>query len=362
MSYFETLTLNGTAYSGDELRGFIDAKLNSDGLKEYEKSLYSFIKEWISYSNVIRVQTSGTTGEPKAITFTKLQAVASAQMTCKYFGLNKNTNALMSLSSEFIGGKMMVVRAFISGMNLIIIEPNSSPLDGVKERIDFASMVPFQVHNCLADEKTKQKFLSIPDVIVGGAPISPLLESMLANCTNNVYATFAMTETLSHIALKRLSGADRKDYYELLPGISILVDERGCLVINAPSLNENSIVTNDVVEIINPAQFLWLGRYDNVINSGGIKIYPEIVEYKLAALILNHRFFISSIPDEKLGQKVVMVIEGVSDFDVATIKNQAGKTLSKYEMPKEYFIIDRFLETVSGKVKKGDTLKIAAKI
>jgi len=361
MGYFEALTLNSITYSGDELPRFVEERLNSNELIEYEKPLYSFINEWISYSSVISVKTSGTTGEPKVITFTKPQAIASAQMTCDYFGLNPNTNALLSLSTDFIGGKMMVVRAFVSGMNLITVEPSGNPLEAINKRIDFASMVPLQVRNSIQNKESKGKFLTIPNVIIGGAPISPALEKEIVGCNTNIYSTFAMTETLSHIALKKLSGKDRKDYYELLPGISISADERGCLVINAPSLNEETIITNDMVEIINPTHFLWLGRHDNVINSGGIKIHPEIVENKLAALLPNQRFFISSVPDEKLGQKVVMVIEGGADFDVTIIKNQTGKILSKYEIPKEYFVIDKFVETASGKVKKGDTLKASAK-
>ncbi len=362
MSYFETITLNGVAYSGEALVRFIEDKLSSGKLKEYEISLYVSIRDWISYSNVILANTSGTTGEPKTITIEKIRAIASAKMTCDYFGLNENTTALLCLSTEFIGGKMMVVRAFVSGMNLITVEPNGNPLEGRNEKIDFASMVPLQVQNSLQNEVRKKKFHAIPNVIIGSAPVSPALEKVITECPNNIYSTFAMTETLSHIALKKLSGKDKKDYYETLPGVSISTDDRKCLVVIAPSLNEKTIVTNDVAEIINPTHFRWLGRFDNVINSGGIKIHPEIVENKLADVLPNHRFFITSVSDEKLGQKVVIVIEGKYDFDLSNIKNQAGETLSKYEIPKEYFISDKFIETVSGKVKKGDTLKNATRI
>jgi len=361
MNYQESLTINGKVYSGDELLHLAENKLSSQKITEYEKHLYLFIKEWISTSDKIKVKTSGTTGTPKEIVFLKSQAIASAKMTCNYFGLNKNTNALMSLSPEYIGGKMMVVRAFVSGMNLILVEPNSTPLKGLEGEIDFASMVPLQVYNSLHDEENRKKFISIPNIIIGGAPVSPALEKMLADCSNNVYSTFAMTESLSHIALKKLSGKDKADYYETLPGIQISIDERSCLVINALMLNENPIVTNDVVEIINPTQFCWLGRYDNVINSGGIKIHPEIIENKLASTITQNRFFISSLPDEKLGRKVIMVIECAEEFDVREIIIQTEKILSKYEIPKEYFSVDKFIETATGKIKKEETLKKAIK-
>jgi O-succinylbenzoic acid--CoA ligase len=361
MNYRGELRFNDERYFGSKLAKLIETKLSSQTTSGYKKSLYLFIKEWISPSEVIRVKTSGTTGKPKEITFRKSQAISSAKMTCEYFGLNKNTNTLLCLSTEYIGGKMMVVRAFVSGMNLITVGPSSNPLSGLNKRIDFASMVPLQVNNILQAEKTKNKFLSISNVIIGGAPVSPLLESMLTNCSNNVYSTFAMTETLSHVALKKLSGKDRTDYFETLPGITILTDDRECLAINAPVLSEDLIITNDVVEIINSTRFRWLGRYDNVINSGGIKIHPEMIEQKLAAFVKHIRFFITSLPDEKLGQKVVMVVECLQNFDINQIIDRAEITLSKYETPKEYYRTEIFLETFTGKIKKAETLKIATR-
>jgi o-succinylbenzoate---CoA ligase len=361
MSYFETLTLNSKTYSKGELTQLTQEKLGSQNVMQYEKCLYLFIQEWVSSSKVIKVNTSGTTGEPKEIIFQKAQAISSARMTIDYFKLNRNTNALLCLSTEFIGGKMMVVRAFINGMNLITIEPSGNPMEGVNERIDFSSMVPLQVQNSLQNEETKKKFLTIPNVIIGGASVSPVLEKEIAECSNNVYSTFGMTETLSHIALRRLSGKGRKDYYEILPGVAISADEQGRLVVNAPALNEKVIVTNDVVEIISSNKFRWLGRYDNVINSGGIKIHPEMVETKLATFLTNNRFFITSLPDEKLGQKLIMVVECPEKMDMSQIVSRATKTLSKYEIPKEYYRTGNFIETDSGKIKKEETLKISKK-
>jgi len=176
MSFFETLTLNGVTYSGEALVRFVDDKLKAEELKEYEKSLYLFIREWISYSNIISVNTSGTTGEPKTISIEKSRAIASAKMTCEYFGLNENTKALLCLSTEFIGGKMMIVRAFVSGMNLITVETNGNPLQEINQRIDFVAMAPLQVQNSLENEETSMKFLDIPDVIIGGASVSPILK------------------------------------------------------------------------------------------------------------------------------------------------------------------------------------------
>jgi o-succinylbenzoate---CoA ligase len=361
LKYQERITLNGKTFSGSEIAQLAELKLSLVGLNEYEKHLYHFIKEWISPINSIMLKTSGTTGESKEITVLKSKAIASAQMTCEYFGLNKNTDALLCLSTEYIGGKMMIVRAFVSGMNLITVEPDSNPLFGLNTQIDFASMVPLQVNNCLENENTKSKFISIPEIIIGGAALSSQLEKELAKCSNNVYSTFAMTETLSHIALRKLSGINRDDYYKLLPGISILIDKRNCLVINTPALDDKPIITNDMVEIINPTSFRWLGRYDNVINSGGIKIHPEMVERKLSSLINQNRFFITSLPDEKLGEKVTMVIECGNNFEIKEIITHTGKILSKYEMPKDFYHTDKFLETATGKVKKTETMKISTR-
>ncbi len=362
MNYRESITINGKNYSKIELFELVQAKLKENSISEFEKSLYSFIREWIADDEIITSNTSGTTGAPKTISFRKEQAIASAKMTCDYFGLNKNTNALLCLSPEYIAGKMMLVRAFVSGINLIVSPDTSNPLININTGIDFAAMVPLQVENCMNDAGTRDKFQTITNVIIGGAPISHQLGERLSECNNNVYSTFSMTETLSHVALRKISGAEAKDYYEGLAGINFSIDERGCLIINAPKLNDLPVVTNDVVEIINPAHFRWLGRYDNVINSGGIKIYPEILERKLSTILSNNQYFISSLRDEKLGQKVVMVVENAS---LDMIKNVAGSMkniLSKYEIPKEYYVADKFIETATGKIKKEESLQISIRV
>ncbi len=360
MNYFDELTLNGQGYFRNDLVRLVNKHIDDPNISDFKKSLYSFINEWISDTPTITVKTSGTTGLPKIITFRKDQFISSAMMTCNYFNLTDDKKALLCLSPDYIAGKMMVVRAFVSGMDLITLEPSDKPLLGIAgEKIDFAAFVPLQVQNLIGNEISKKRFQTFKNVLIGGAPISPLLEKELESCTNAVYATFAMTETLSHIALRRLSGKSRSDKYFALQGVDFEKDDRGCLIVNAPLMNDAPVITNDVIELYDSTHFKWLGRFDNVINSGGVKIHPEIVEHKLTALLPNRRFFISSIPDERLGQKMVMVIEGGGDFDITAIKNEAGNILSKYEIPKEYYVVGKFLETASGKVKKGDTLKIA---
>lgn len=362
MNYFEELTLNGQTYFEDDLAKLVKEKLAEPNISDFKNALYSFIGDWISDKDRITVNTSGTTGAPKTITFRKQQFISSAQMTCSYFNLNSHTRALLCLSPGYIAGKMMVVRAFVSGMDLVTLEPSDKPMLGSIGRIDFAAFVPLQVQNLVGDEISRKKFTTIKNVIIGGAPISPSLEKELESCTNGVYATFAMTETLSHIALKRLSGKTKSDNYFALQGVHFEQDERGCLIVNAPLVSDSPVITNDVIALSDSAHFKWLGRYDNVINSGGVKIHPEIVENKLASVMSANRFFIASLPDDKLGQKVVMVIESVGEVNKQETKKRVEGYLSKYERPKEYYRIDKFLETPTGKIKKQETLKQAQKI
>src|SRR6185312_2130607 len=237
--------------------------VKSKGVADYERSLYAFIREWISASQTISLNTSGSTGKPKTIKVKKEQMIASAQMTSKYFKLNSKSNLLLCLSTDYIAGKMMVVRAFVSGANLVTANPDGNPLKELKAKADFAAMVPLQVQNALSVSTAKKKFQSIKNVIIGGAAIPHQLEKQIAKCSNNVYSTFAMTETLSHIALRRLSGKKKSDMYELLPGIKIKKDKRGCMIVSAPKLDAKPIITNDIVEIKGARHFKWLGRYDN---------------------------------------------------------------------------------------------------
>lgn len=359
MNAFGKLTLNGHTYLPAELLHFTEQKMKHADSDEEEFAVYSFIHQWISPSEVIEVRTSGSTGIPKIMVFRKEQFIASAKMTCDYFNLAEGMNMLLCLSANYIAGKMMIVRAFVSGANLLMVPPTSNPLEDVSHKIDFAAMVPLQAYNALLTPETNRVFSSIRSIIIGGASISHKLEQLLLPLPNNIYATFAMTETLSHIALKRLNGSDKKALYELMPGIKVSEDDRGCMVINATNLNEEPIFTNDIIVKTDENHFHWLGRYDNVINSGGIKIYPESIEEKLAHLFQNNRFFISSVPDEMLGQKVVMVIENVSGFDMNFIKGEVQMLLDRYEVPKDYLLVKEFIETPNGKVQRQETLKRA---
>lgn len=356
----ESLTINGIKYSTDELKVLARENLKSPH-EEHEGYFYEFILEWLAGSETIQFSTSGSTGMEKRVSFTRNQIMESAKRTSDFFNLTKNTNSLFCLSAKYTGGKMMVVRAFLNEMNLIVVPPSGNPLSTIEHRIDFAAMVPMQAYNCLMEPSTRETFRSISQIIIGGAEISHELESMLSQCPNSIYSTFGMTETLSHIALRKVSGNDRSEFYTVLQGIEISHDERGCLIIYLPGWS-HPVITNDVVEIKSGKRFRWLGRYDNMINTGGVKIYPETVEKKLESFIKRSRFFIASLPDEKLGQKVVMILEGIDKTQLKEIEAGLRNILSTHEIPKEYYTVNKFLETAAGKIQRKASLENAKKI
>ena len=344
----------------------IDFKLNgksfstSDELilssKELSKSTQQFFVDWFDANDFIKVQTSGSTGKPKAIKLRKEFMINSAFATGSFFDLKEKTNALLCMSTDFIAGKMMLVRALVLGWNLDVIEPVSNPLEIANGNYDFSAMVPMQLQNSLSEIDRIKK------LIVGGGIVSSDLEKQLQNISTEVFSTFGMTETITHIAVRRLnhdviSSGVEKSLYQTLPNVSISKDERNCLVINAPKISENTIVTNDVVEIKSTTKFKWLGRFDNVINSGGIKLHPEEIENKLAKIILQ-RFFVAGIPDEKLGEKLILIIEG----DKINLDLSKVVSLTKFEKPKAIYFVDAFIETDTKKIQRNKTLDILFKL
>ena len=304
-----------------------------------------FISEWLNGEEELILQTSGSTGKPKSISMKKEWMKNSAQLTENTFGLKKGDSALLCMSIKYVAGKMMVVRALELALDLKVVEPSSSPLKDIDDQIDFAAMVPLQLENSSNDlDKVKT-------LIVGGGQVSLQLIKKLQNISTQIYETYGMTETLTHVAIKPLNGPNKSDIFSALDGIHFEIDERDCLVINAPMLSPESIVTNDIIELINDISFRWLGRFDNVINSGGVKIIPEVVEAKLASVIIDRRFYIVGETDNKLGEKVVLLVEG-NETELSF------QHLEKYERPKEIYFIPEFVETESGKVNRMGTFKM----
>lgn len=330
-------------------------------LADWEKHVWQFISWWADDSiQQIEVHTSGSTGTPKAITHTKQAMLASAEATCATLQIRQGCEALLCLPANKIGGMMMIVRSIYNRMDLHCIQPDTKPIDALPDdnEIYFAALTPMQIKYVKDDYNTYRKMERINTIILGGETPSPKLIDYMRHATNNIYATFGMTETISHIALKKVNGIKPDEHYTTLQGISIATDDRSCLVIDAPALNVHQLHTNDIVNLASPTQFDWLGRYDNVINTGGIKIYPESIEQKLMQLI-KVPFFIAGIPDDATGQKPVIVLEtdNLSKSDYEEL-NCFFKQLSKYERPRDIISVRNFVRTGNGKVDRNKTLAL----
>ncbi|MDP5061769.1 MAG: O-succinylbenzoic acid--CoA ligase, partial [Maribacter sp.] len=242
--------------------------------------------------------------------------------------------------------------ALVLGLDIHFVEPTSNPLENCKRSFDFGAMVPLQVANSLP------KLSLLHKLIVGGAPISTSLRKEIKGIANASYETYGMTETITHIAIKPLNNsvADVAPF-SILPDVEISKDDRGCLVINAPKISDETVITNDVIELVSATEFKWLGRFDNVINSGGIKLSPEQIESKLSN-ILDQPFFIASLSDAKLGEQLVLVLEGTVKEKEVLKKITSSTVLSKYEVPRQIKTIPVFLRTDSGKVKRKETMTL----
>lgn len=333
--------LNGFHYRGSDLKELAYCYIKEGAI--YEQYLGRFILDWLDTNDVVVVKTSGSTGAPKLIEIKKEAMIQSALATGVFFKLKPNDRALHCLPSNYIAGKMMLVRAFVLGLDLMLIEPKARPLIHPDDRFDFCALTPMQLQNII---KISPNFKTI---IVGGGQVSQPLTEAIQQIRPKVYETYGMTETVSHVALKQLNKQDQSTplTFKTLPNITLFQDQRGCLVIRAPFVSSEDIVTNDLITLYSKSEFEWLGRYDNVINSGGIKLYPEQIERKLQSK-LNQRFFITSKSDDLLGDKVVMMVEGQkNNFDFGVLD-----ALEPYEKPKEVLFVSKFNETKTGKIKR----------
>jgi O-succinylbenzoic acid--CoA ligase len=311
--------------------------------EDFEKPVGDFLLDWFDSKPYIEMQTSGSTGTPKTIKVDKQAMVNSAIATGDFFDLRSGNRALQCLPVKYVAGKMMLIRSIVLGLDLDFVAPTSHPMEGLEDKYDFAAMVPMQAQNSL------KELYNVKKLIVGGARISASLEKELMKLPTEVYETYGMTETITHIAAKRVG----EKVFTVLPHVTISYDDRNCLVIHAPKIiAEDTVITNDLVELVNENQFKFLGRIDNVINSGGVKIMPEQVEQKLDGK-LDRRFFITSKEDKELGEKVVLVVEGESfALDTAIFD-----CLDKYEHPREILFVTKFKETENGKVLRKESIK-----
>ena len=308
-----------------------------------------FLDEWRSPSACVHVQTSGSTGRPKPMLVEKRRMLASARITCDFLGLRPGDTALLCMSLDYIAGKMMVVRSLERRLRLIQVEPSGHPLQealpsGVAA-VDFAAMVPMQVYNSLQVAAERERLRQIRHLIIGGGAVDDGLAAELKTFPHAVWSTYGMTETLSHIALRRLSGPDASEWYTPFTTVQVSLNEDGCLVIDAPEVCAGRLVTNDIAELSpDGLSFRIVGRKDNVICSGGIKIQAEEVERRLRPH-LAAPFLLTKRTDPKFGEVAVLLTEGSAE----EARRVCEALLPKYHQPKAYLHVDRIPLTATGK-------------
>ncbi len=353
-------------------------------------SLEEFLEEWNNDSPYVEVKTSGSTGEPKRMLVEKQRMRASARITCDFLGLKAGDTALLCMSLDYIAGKMMVVRAIERNLKLVVVEPSGHPLAAqICQEWDLrsfrpllasprsalplcstknlgeelAAMVPMQVYNSLQVPEERERLKQIKHLIIGGGAIDEAMAEELKTFPNGVWSTYGMTETLSHIALRRLSGPEASEWYTPFPSVSVSLNEVGCLVIDAPEVCEQRLVTNDIAELatqrgqtpcVTNVPFKILGRRDNVICSGGIKIQAEEVERMLKAH-LHVPYLISKRPDKKFGEVAVLLTEGSVD----EARQICEHILPKYHLPRHYLHVGHIPLTETGKAARQQAARLA---
>ena len=332
-------------------------------------TLEDFLSEWNNDSDRVLVHTSGSTGKPKPMMVEKKRMLNSARITCDFLGLKPGDSALLCMSLDYIAGKMVVVRSIERHLHLISVSPSGHPLKDVNKEITFAAMVPMQVYNTLQVPEERERLSRIRHLIIGGGAIDAALEQELQSLPGDIaiWSTYGMTETLSHIALRRINGDEPSEWYQPFDSVHISQTEEGCLVIDAPQVCAETLVTNDIVEIepyiynkVEKLRFRIKGRKDNVICSGGIKIQIEEVETLLKPH-LEKPFMLAKKKDGKFGEIAVLLTE---DEDIKKVEATVRRLLSdesekssdykkyKYWIPKEFRYVEHLPLTETGKPKR----------
>lgn len=360
------------------LDGRIPANQWPNAQTTYEEQIVAFGRAWQSGQQTFVLHTSGSTGTPKPITLSRSQMLASAALTEQTFGLQAGDTALCCLNTAYVAGTMMLVRGMALGLTLTVVEPSGNPLadfDTDHTRFDFMAFVPLQLQTILEQSPEKVAILDrAKAILLGGAATSSAQEAQLQTITAPVYATYGMTETVSHIAIRRLNGPNATDFFTALSGVKLGVDDRDCLNIRAAASDYQLIQTNDVIEWVDSdgphQQFRILGRADTIINTGGVKVQPERVERIIQSVLgsagIAPRLFVAGVPDSRLGQRMVLVIEGDANLQQAVgtqrekWDNVIRREIGPYAVPKELIFTLTFRETPTGKIDRNRTLDIGS--
>jgi len=326
-----------------------------DGLKESERRPLQIIRDWLSGQSEFSFQTSGSTGTPKLCSFSREQIIASAERTLDFFQLNQGNTVLCCLNTEFVAGFMMIIRALVGKLNLVVTDPAADLWKDLEYAIDFAAVTPMQIESGMRNYP--EKISKIGTLLIGGAAIHPLLDKQLEALPGRVYHSYAMTETLTHVALREVVGPSRSDTYTALPGVTFSVNENACLVLHNALPGIGVLETNDVVTLVSDTAFRWIGRRDNIINSGGIKFQVERVEKDIANILTTRGFqslfCLVAAPDTALTHKMIMLMESHENtMKQNEILNLLKAELPKYHYPREILFVQEILLTKTGKIDR----------
>ena len=375
----QVLHLGDLQFKASELKGSLEQEsVFSSYVKEhyspesFEHALALFLQDWFNDSPLIEVKTSGSTGKPKRMQVEKVKMMNSACMTLSFLGLNHTHSALLCMPLDYIAGKMLVVRALVGGLKLILVPPCSNPIAKIEasEPINFAAMIPMQVSAALVEPEHESKLKAIDHLIIGGGAVDATLAAKLKGFPYNVWSTYGMTETLSHIALRRLSGPQASSFYSVFDGVKVYPSEEQTLSIKAPLVNDEILHTNDIVEFNEQGQFRVLGRKDNVINSGGIKLQIEEIEQWLKdkqdaidgkyARLKQASMLISSRPDPKFGHIVVLLYALTESNPLTEEELQILlEDIPKYWKPKAVVKVDAITMTGTNKPDRATAKHLA---
>ena len=311
--------------------------------------LYLFLNEWFDASPVITVHTSGSTGVPKELVVRKDRMMQSARLTCEFLNLQAGDTALLCMNLRYIGAMMMVVRSLVAGLNLVVRPASGHPLSDVEVPLKFAAMVPLQVYNTLRVPAERKRLEHTDILIIGGGAVDDSLEAELKTIPIAAYSTYGMTETLSHIALRRLNGEAASKCYYPFPSVELSLSAENTLIVKAPLICDDVLQTNDIACLCSDGGFTIAGRKDNVINSGGIKIQAEEMENRLQPFI-PVPFAVTAVPDPCLGQALTLLIAGKPD--IKELENKLQAVLETYYRPKHIFITELIPQTENGKIDR----------
>jgi O-succinylbenzoic acid--CoA ligase len=359
---FDSLTLNDEYFERDTLHQYCSAKLESASTPQWERSIYQFILDWLSPEALIPLKTSGSTGKPKIVQARKTAMVASARLTQQAFNLQEGDKALLCLPADYIAGKMMIVRAFVCNLNLFITEPGATPLDREPDHLfKLVSMVPLQLfnyQNTYSREACLACFRQIDTLLIGGAPLAENTEQFIHSLPCKSFHTYGMTETLTHVAVRKLLPGITT--YSTLPGVTVATNPDNCLIIKAPQLGIDALETTDIAQVLSNKEFTLIGRSNNTINTGGVKVQPEAIEGKIEAEFKQYPVLIFPSADEKLGQQVNLAVEARYNKGIEQQINevlQSMESLNKYERPKKILFTEHFIYTKSGKIQRDRTIQ-----